>query len=449
MGNFAILRVQKVKTMSSFAARSRHNFREQDTPNADENRLGLNAIEGAKNTDELLKAVSNLLPQKRRKDAVIGLEYLITASPEHFGEDWQKTKNFGMDYFSDAIEWLEKKHGKSNVVCKTVHLDESTPHLAAFVVPLVNGKLNAKSFTGGAKVLAEMQTDFAEKVGLKHGLERGVERSKAVHQDNAKIKAMTAERLALRKQVKALAAEVERLTKATVGGGAALAAAQDALAKMEARAKHSQETLVKFNKQLTEIEKKLKNETEEKNAAQDMFKVASAALATSKQGLAQAVNHEELITAEYAARIEKLIEEKKAMAKELQTASTRDHQLVAQITDLRKTNANAAATVEQLQAVNRVLVDQARARLAVDASKALEVVTVEQPPHSDQEAFLERHKALPIATKGELDNGSVVEHSGLAAVISLGRGNTALHTFSDTKELKLHLGKGKGQGQVR
>ena len=227
MGNFAILRVQKVKTMSSMAARGRHNFREQETPNADPDLLGQNLVEGAQSTDEMLKAILDLLPTKRRKDAVIGLEYLITASPEHFGN------SNDIAYFEDAIEWLEAKHGKANVVCKTVHLDESTPHLAAFVVPLLGGKLNAKHFTGGAKALADMQTDFAEKVGKKHNLERGIERSKAVHQDNAKIKPMVIERLQLRKQVKALSEEVERLTKHVSDGGAAMAAAQGDLAKAQ------------------------------------------------------------------------------------------------------------------------------------------------------------------------------------------------------------------------
>lgn len=221
MGNFAILRVQKVKTMSSMAARGRHNFREQETPNADPDLLGQNLVEGAQSTDEMLKAISDLLPTKRRKDAVIGLEYLITASPEHFGNSNE------IAYFKDAIEWLEAKHGKANVVCKTVHLDESTPHLAAFVVPILGGKLNAKYFTGGAKVLAEMQTDFAEKVGKKHNLDRGVERSQAVHQDNAKIKPMVIERMALKKQVKTLTDEVARLTKTVSDGGAAMAAAQE------------------------------------------------------------------------------------------------------------------------------------------------------------------------------------------------------------------------------
>jgi len=233
MANFAILRVAKLKNLGAIAVSGQHNFRERETKNAAGERLDLNRIEGAHSTAELVKSVSDLLPAKRRKDAVIGLEYLITASPEHFGADWMKTESYGQDYFKDAVAWLEKLHGKENVVCKTIHLDESTPHMAVYVVPLKDGKLNAKAFTGGRKVLADMQTSFAFEVGAKHGLDRGVERSKAVHQDNAKIQPMTIERMHLRKQVKALSDEVERLTKRAGGDREALAAAKQENEKLE------------------------------------------------------------------------------------------------------------------------------------------------------------------------------------------------------------------------
>src|ERR1017187_2601601 len=119
MANFAILRVAKLKNFGSLAASGQHNFRERVTKNADAERTPLNISVGAKGTTDLVKAVSDLLPQKRRKDAVIGLEYLITASPEHFG-DWQEKKDWSQAYFNDAVAWLHKRHGKENVVCVTV-----------------------------------------------------------------------------------------------------------------------------------------------------------------------------------------------------------------------------------------------------------------------------------------------------------------------------------------
>ena len=51
-----------------------------------------------------------------------------------------------------------------------------------YIVPLKDGKLNAKHFTGGKKVLSQLQTDFAQDVGQRHGLERGIEGSQAKHQ---------------------------------------------------------------------------------------------------------------------------------------------------------------------------------------------------------------------------------------------------------------------------
>lgn len=53
----------------------------------------------------------------------------------------------------------------------------------AYVVPVDpdSGRLNAKKWLGGAKALNEMQTDFAHQVGRIHGLQRGIEGSKAQH----------------------------------------------------------------------------------------------------------------------------------------------------------------------------------------------------------------------------------------------------------------------------
>lgn len=104
------------------------------------------------------------------------LEYFIGASPEHFRQD------DGRAYFEDARRWLEARHGAENVISTHVHRDETSPHMVAYVVPLVDGRLNAKEFTGGKAAMSHMQTDFAQTVGLKHGLERGIEGSRATHQ---------------------------------------------------------------------------------------------------------------------------------------------------------------------------------------------------------------------------------------------------------------------------
>lgn len=174
---YAILRTEKLKTMGNIGGSLAHNYRTRDTPNAVPERLHLNTHDMA-SADEVKAAIVARLPEKRRSDAVLCVEYFIGASPDYF----EGTDLKGERYFATAVEWLKERHGAENVVATSVHYDETSPHLVAYVVPLdQDGKLNAKSFLGGKAKLTAMQTDFAKAVG-RHGLERGIEGSKAKHQ---------------------------------------------------------------------------------------------------------------------------------------------------------------------------------------------------------------------------------------------------------------------------
>ena len=178
---YAILRTQKLKAPGAVWRSLKHAFREQPTPNADPDKAAKNEHVGAASAAEAMQKVRDRLPEKRRKDAVLAIEYLITASPEAM-------KGMGSNgctaYFNDALKWLKQRHGGANVVYSGVHRDESTPHMYAYVVPLdeSTGRLNARRWLGGAKALSEMQTDFAANVGARHGLERGIKGSRAKHE---------------------------------------------------------------------------------------------------------------------------------------------------------------------------------------------------------------------------------------------------------------------------
>lgn len=158
----------------------KHAFREQETPNADPDRLRQNTHIGARSVAEGMAAFNAALPAKYRKDAVLAIEYLVTSSPEDMAS---KTREQQDQYFTDALEWLRRKHGSDQVIYAGIHRDEKTPHMYAYVVPIDpdTGGLNAKKWLGGAKALNEMQTDFAEQVGAHHGLQRGIEGSRARH----------------------------------------------------------------------------------------------------------------------------------------------------------------------------------------------------------------------------------------------------------------------------
>ena len=118
------------------------------------------------------------LPDKRRKDAVLAIEHVMTASPEFWEQATQEQQD---DFFKQSMDWLKEKYGEENIIVASIHNDEKSPHLSAFVTPITkDGRLSAKEFIGSPKKLREDQTSFAKQVSHL-GLERGITGSKATH----------------------------------------------------------------------------------------------------------------------------------------------------------------------------------------------------------------------------------------------------------------------------
>ncbi|OTN22196.1 hypothetical protein B9Y16_08450, partial [Acinetobacter baumannii] len=174
--SYAILRTEKLKTIGNIAASLSHNYRNRPTPNADPYRT-VNNEHDLKTAGQVMDGIKNRLPEKTRSNAVLCVEYLITMSPDWSGLGTEKEA----DFFKRSVEWLKQRHGAENVISTSIHRDETTPHLVAYVVPIdLEGKLNAREFLGGRAKLSKMQTDFHDQV-KDLGLERGLEGSKAEH----------------------------------------------------------------------------------------------------------------------------------------------------------------------------------------------------------------------------------------------------------------------------
>jgi hypothetical protein len=172
------MRCKKLKTGGGVAASLQHAFRDRPTPNADAALTPQNEHRLAASTDSAMGKLRELLPEKRRKDAVLCVEYMMSASPpwwETATVEQQKT------FFDRSVKWLEDKFGAENVIVATVHRDETSPHLTAYVVPLVDGKLNAKAFIGSRGLLGRDQTSYAASVS-DLGLTRGIAGSAAKHE---------------------------------------------------------------------------------------------------------------------------------------------------------------------------------------------------------------------------------------------------------------------------
>lgn len=178
MANFCILRVKKLHADANVGASIKHNYRDRDTPNADQERTEKNRYCG-QDSAQAMARYRELLPAKIRKNGVRCLEYLVTASPESFEKLTSKQQ---IAYFNLALKFIRDRHGAQNVFDWGLHHDEKTPHLCVFVVPKVGEKLNARYYCGGRDKLSELQTDFFETVGRPLGLERGIKGSRARHQ---------------------------------------------------------------------------------------------------------------------------------------------------------------------------------------------------------------------------------------------------------------------------
>lgn len=183
MANFCIFRTKKLKTDGNVGASVAHALRTRETPNADPARTPNNWNDWNKNPEkanrQAMARYRELLPDKIRKNGVRAIELLMTASPDAMQK---KSRKQQLAYLNDCLHWAEDVFGKNNIFLKSVQFDETTPHLSMFLVPIdEKGKLNCRYFLGGREKLSQLQDNFYENVGKKHGLERGIKGSKAKH----------------------------------------------------------------------------------------------------------------------------------------------------------------------------------------------------------------------------------------------------------------------------
>ena len=167
---YAIMRMEKIKDARGVTMAVQHNTRERTPPNAEPGQTGLNWMFGGASSQEILAKFNGMLPGKIRKNAVLAVELVMTASPE-MKANWTK-------YLNACDKWATDTFGAGNLLHIAHHRDEKTPHTHILFVPLKDGKLNARAIIGGSRDrMAELQDLFWEAVGKPFGLERGKPRA--------------------------------------------------------------------------------------------------------------------------------------------------------------------------------------------------------------------------------------------------------------------------------
>lgn len=143
-------------------------------PNIDGALTGLNntlvfnqqtgSFEPAGSIDQIEKSLQDRLSQVKkplRKDAVVARALVLQLDPE-FYEDYSSDDERAESY--DAMtEWAIKTFGEKNLVCISVHEDESNPHIHLLFTPVTeDGRLSQKDWFPNPGKLREMHQDLRQ-----------------------------------------------------------------------------------------------------------------------------------------------------------------------------------------------------------------------------------------------------------------------------------------------
>lgn len=201
---YAVLHLDKAKGADS--GMSAHIERTIHPKNADSTRTHLNREliqfpDGVTNRTQAIQHRLDTAGLKRKiaSNQVRAIRILLTGTHEDM---MQIEKNGKLDdWCQENIDWLRKTYGIDNVVSVVLHMDESTPHLHATVIPIVQTERQRKKKEQEVKRtyrkkapaprlcaddimsranLKRYQNTYAEAM-QKYGLQRGIEGSEAQH----------------------------------------------------------------------------------------------------------------------------------------------------------------------------------------------------------------------------------------------------------------------------
>ena len=203
MPQFAICRTEKIKNWATLGKSVGHNLRTSadDRQHLSDAPEPLRVLAGSADwLDPWREQVNGMHLRKLAQGQAhtLAREFFLGMSPE-----WAKGKGAAeIDAWAEAnIAWLNDRFGKDRVKLAVLHLDEQTPHIAAYVVPLKadanrdgevhtdrgNGWTLSDSslgLGGGKDALVKLQDDYGAAME-RFALTRGRRHSKAKHQTTA------------------------------------------------------------------------------------------------------------------------------------------------------------------------------------------------------------------------------------------------------------------------
>ena len=203
---------------------------------------------------------------KERKDSVVLLDGLYTASPEwfetHSKEEW-------INYFQDCLTFHRDYYGE-HVINAVIHLDEATPHMQVASIPLTDdGRLSAKEIMGNRRDYRSRQNIFYDEVGKKYGLERG-----EIHDQPRKHELSQKGRIARNEEQ--IAASEQKLTQA-----------QQQMERNENVISGQQEQILNSDNSIHEIKKTLQEQEAARQRNEDYIQKQSEQIRKNQRNIDQ------------------------------------------------------------------------------------------------------------------------------------------------------------------
>mgnify|MGYP000982635051 CR=1 FL=1 len=180
----------------------------------------------------------------------------------------------------DVYDWCAKRYGQENIIGFQVHLDESSPHIHALIVPVgQRAKSGRECVMWSAKfgktryeygqILREMHTSLYDEVGSKYGLERGdsIEGRNVSHLSKRDyIRKLSKDAKQAEKAVKGLQTMIRKLEREMLADRNRLKEIDEALASGKITLDRYEEQKADIQKLIAEYQEKLEDKSNKLHA---------------------------------------------------------------------------------------------------------------------------------------------------------------------------------------
>jgi len=174
---FGIIRVKNLH-QGDLKSTEKHNARLYEVGHLPANITGtkFTHTQTGKTLDEAIQARFEEAKVKARTDSVVAIEYVVSISQTTWSKLSERHDIEPAEMLEEFYQFVDKKHGKQNVISTSIHLDESNPHMHIIVTPIIEkevkwknnkgegvrkeNRLCARDFTGDKEKLRQLQTDY-------------------------------------------------------------------------------------------------------------------------------------------------------------------------------------------------------------------------------------------------------------------------------------------------